>query len=544
MTRALWLALAAALALGVGACRNDEGNEATEAPDPAEAPTAELPLAAAAVVAPDRPREARPTASFTAHDVAELGGADLARVERLELAFSDTDWLGRPPDGRSQQERCAELDLLALSPKLPALIELRLSGCQTAAHTGLGALGDRLRRLELADLSLDGVTLGRLSQLVGLETLELTRVSATEDPLGPAAKIPVRTLILRELENNSPLIGLVALWPRGLRRLRLEGSWAAHESMLVVGKASNLEVLELFDTRVGNFSLNQAKKLLKLREVDFRGQTFNDNTPLYVRNLPMRRFACACPRIGDGGLRNMRFVKELREVSLTETRLTGSGLVHLGELEHLNRLSITGTPVNDEGLDAIASFARLRSLVLRGPARGSRHLPDLSQLTQLEELVLAYPDVDDQAAEGLAGLRRLRHLDLGGTAISDDGLIPVGKLAELRHLALHHTRVTNRGLAHLAKLYRLEVLELDHCDVLDAGVAHLAGLPALRELRLDNTLVTDAAVASLLGLPALERLNLANTVVSAAGAARLEQHPRLRSVNLQGTRVAQNERPE
>lgn len=486
---------------------------------------------------PDQPARPRPPTA-TVHDAETLASLDLAHLERLDLAFSETDRLGQPPDGRSVEARCAELDLLALAGRLPELTELRLSGCQSAAHTGLGAFGDRLRRLELADLVLDGVTVGRMSQLGGLQTVELTRVDATEDSLAPVASLPVRTLTLRELEKDSLLVDLASRWRRTLTHLRLEGSWAGHEAMLVVGKASQLEILELVDTRVGNFSLNQIKKLTRLREADFRGSTFNDNTPLYLRELPAERFACACPRVGDGGLRNLRFVEGLQELELTETRVSGAGLVHLDRLESLQRLSIAGSALSQEGLAAVAELSDLRALELRGPRRETETLPDLGRLGHLESLVLGFPDIGDGATASLAGLNRLRKLDLGGTAISDEGLAPIGQLTTLEHLVLHHTRVTNRGLAHLANLRRLQVLELDHCDVRDAGVGHLAGLPALRELRLDHTLVTDAVVDTLLSLPSLERLNLEDTVISDAGAARLGTHPKLHAVNLRGTRIA------
>lgn len=469
----------------------------------------------------------------------ELAGLDLSTVEHLDLSLSVEDTATRASVGRADvrdNDACAGLDLVRLAESTPRLRSLRLAGCQPAVHAGLSAFGPRLEHLELADVVLDGVTIGRLRSLTSLRSLVLTRVRPGADPLDGLASLPLRSLTLRDLEEDSVLGDLLGDFPQ-LEHARLEGRWAGYRAMLSLSHASRLRRLELVETSVGNYALNQIKPLSNLRSVDWTGDTFNDNSPLYLRDLPVTRFRCACADFGDNGLKHLRYLGSLKVIELPQSSITGAGLIHLTELEHLRELHVTYRDVGDEGLAHLAELPVLEHLTLGHVELETPGLSRLGALTGLRELVLAFPNLDDRAVAGLSRLTHLQVLDLGGTSLSDEGLSALAGLTELRVLKLNHTRVTNRGLAHLASLEKLEVLELDHTDLVDDGVEHLSTLVNLRDLRLDHTLITDAAIGHLQPLAQLERLNLAGTVVTDAGAAKLAELPRLRAVNLDDTRV-------
>jgi hypothetical protein len=100
---------------------------------------------------------------------------------------------------------CAGLDLTQLAAARPRLRELRVSGCQAAVHVGLGAFAG-LETLELADLTLDGVTMGRIASLPRLR-VTLTRVKAGSEPVAVLGRLAIERLVLRELDNDSPLAG-------------------------------------------------------------------------------------------------------------------------------------------------------------------------------------------------------------------------------------------------------------------------------------------------------------------------------------------------
>lgn len=520
LRRACQAALLAALPLWGAGCKDEPA-------PPSPAPEAARPVPLPLTVADDPTR-------LVVHHADQLAHADLSRVRALDLAMSPADQVGFL-DEIDPQTACTRLDLVALATKTPALRSLRISGCQGAVHAGLSAFGERLEALELADLVLDGVTIGNLAGLGGLHTLTLTRVDAGPDPLQPLRALPLRRLALRDLQPDSGVALMLDLWPSSLTWVELSGEWAGHKAMLTLSRAAALQVLELRNTKVGNFSLNQIKPLSQLREVVFEGSTFNDNSPLYFRDLPVERFSCTCRKLGDTGLRSLRHSKGITRLELRETEVTGPGLEVLGELAHLRELVLLDRDLGEVGLGHLAALSKLELLELSGPVEDPS-MKGLGALVGLRTLRLAHPQIDDRIAPQLQQLQELQWLDLGGTRISDEGLAALAELRELRTLHLDRTRVTNRGLAHVGKLTALQELSLQSTDVVDEGVTHLRPLQSLHTLRLDRTLVTDAAIDTLVELRALRRLNLAHTVVTGAGVARLQSLPELEVLELAGIR--------
>ena len=506
--------------------------------------------------------------SLVIGDASQLDDYDLSTVESLDLALSERDGQERPlpetepapapelateetasqetggPGEEASEDsptpranpRCDTLDLHDVAERAPRLTSLRISGCQGAVHAGLSAFGGRLRELELVDLELDAVTVARLSQLHGLESLTLTRVHAEPDALNPLGrKISPTKITLRELADDSPVSELVRILPN-VREVRLIGTWVAHNTMIRIGKARRLERLAVIDTNIQNFSLHQIKALDHLRELEWSGTGFNNQTPVLLQDLPLDSLTCNCPRLGDTGLHHLYLVPGLRKLDLERSDISSAGLAELAVLSGLKDLTIRYRDLDAEAFAAL-SVLPLERLIL-GPGKLlDPKATGLGALVHLRELEIDLEGFGDAAAAQLATLIELERLGIGNSGISDEGLAHFDALTRMRRLELHHTRVTKHGLAHLAGMRGLEVLELDHTDVVDEGVAHLAGLVSLRELRLDHTLITDAALPYLLGLEQLERLNLASTVVTAEGATQLQRLPRLQAVNLDGTRA-------
>lgn len=547
--------MAAIGALSIAGCRCGANDEPTPASDAA-------PAVADTVSVETRPRDELRRKLVIA-DASQIAALDLSTVESIDLALGERDGQERPLALPEQPEaamddvtasetgdpqpsepavlnnpRCEGLDLHMLADKAPRLRSLRISGCQAAVHAGLSAFGERLRELELVDLELDAVTVARLSQLHGLERLTFTRVHAEPDALKPLArKISPTSITLRELADDSPVSEIVRLLP-DVRELRVVGPWVRHETMIRIGKARRLERLAVIDSDVSNFSVHQIKGLEHLRELEWAGSGFNNQTPIYLRELPLERLSCNCPRLGDKGLHHLYLLPNLRTLALERSDITTAGLVELGALTQLAELTIRYLDMDNQGFAALSTLSSSLQRLTLGP--GVLLEPEaegLGLLTNLRELDIDLQGFGDPAAKQLATLVSLERLGLGGSAISDEGLEHFAPLTRMRVLELHHTRVTKHGLAHLQGMQLLELLELDHTDVVDEGVAHLAALTNLRELRLDRTLITDAAIQHLLGLERLERLNLAETVVTAEGAAALERLPRLEAVNLSGTRA-------
>ena len=516
-------AIALGLLLAVG-CRSD---------------TAEEP----ALSQPAEPQPATVVTTHTApvHDVLvvhhaqELEQRDLSRTRRLDLALSHSDQVGHLAS-HDPETTCQGLDLEALAGRAPAVRELRISGCPEAIEAGLAAFGSRLQSLELSDVELGAGVVQALAGLGRLRSLSLTRVQSTEASLGPLRSLELQALTLFDLDRDSELADLLELFPRSLQEVHLVGPWAGHNAMLNLADAEALEVLEVRDTRVGNYSLHQIKPLARLRDLTLAGSAFNDHSPLYFRDLPVERFVCECPRLGDVGLKMLRHSKGLTRLELPVSRVSAAGLHELDQLPQLQDLVLHGVEIDGESLKALGTLKGLRRLELSGTLRDPT-LAALGELEQLEHLRIECPELGDQAAPALAKLTRLQTLDLSGTQVSDAGLHALSGMTGLEQLWLGHTRVTNDGLTHLTGLQRLELLHLDHTDLVDQGAQHLGRLQNLKVLRLDSTLITDAAIEHLLTLSKLERLDLSGTVVSDKGVAKLKALPSLDLLGVENTRV-------
>ena len=516
-------ALALALLIGA-ACRGD-------APDPEQAAPARAPTAPAPfVLAPSTD----PTGALVVHHGAQLSGLDLSQTTALDLAVSESDQVGVLGE-LDPAKTCEEIDLLALAERAPALTRLRISGCPSSIHAGLSAFGSRLTDLTLADLTLDGVTIGNLGQLTGLQSLTLRRVTLGSDSLRPLKDVPLTTIVLQDLAKDSDLSTMLDLWPKSLEHVTLEGEWAGHSAMLTLARADALETLELRGTRIANFSLNQIKGLEHLRELILDGGSFNDNTPILFKDLPIERFVCTCRRFGDTGIKSLRHSANIRRLELRETQVTGEGLEAIGKLDQLEELVLLDRDIGADGFSNLAVLPKLRKLALSGPLEDPK-MTKLGLLVHLQVLDLDMPDIVDGAAEEIAKLTELTELNLANTKLSDVGLARLSTLTKLQELYLDGTRVTRDGLTAVAGLGQLRVLSLDRTDVVDAGIEALAGHPSLQELRLDGTLVTDKTVDTLLTMPQLRRVSLAKTVVSRAGVAKLREHPQQVALNIDGIR--------
>ncbi len=512
-------------------------SEATEArPNPAETQTPEK---SATKIADTNKSSDEPTHKLrlTLDQRGDLDSLDFAGIHTLDLDLLPLPATQTEPKADTDDasvDPCERFDLAALAARASEVRELRVAGCGHVVGQGLTAW-THLERLELADLAIDAATMKAVGELDNLTHLILTRVETGKAPVSLLHhKLEVDHLTLRELATDSALASILGKTP-SLRRVDLIGPWAGHRAMLALAGAANLTHLELIDTQVGNFSLNQIKGLYKLNTVELRGSTFNNNTPLYLRELPVESFRCSCPGLGDRGLVALSRVTSLQTIELRHAEIHTRGLQAMKPMPNLQTVLLREHRPEPDGLKALAQHPKLQQLELScAPGASETNVfTHLGTLTGLTRLVLDCPGVDDRLAKELQTLTALTELDLSHTAISDAGLAPLAAMTGLRELKLHHTRVTNRGLAALAKLDHLELLELDHTDVRDGGVTQLKHLSSLRELRLDHTLVTDQGLASLHGLTRLERLNLDGTVVSEQAAAELAGNlPNLKVLHL------------
>jgi DNA-binding response OmpR family regulator len=155
------------------------------------------------------------------------------------------------------------------------------------------------------------------------------------------------------------------------------------------------------------------------------------------------------------------------------------------------KLDLLATQISDRELgNLLDSLRDLRFLSLAETKVGDKGLQHLLALQELEELHLDHTEITDDGLALLEALPNLRILDLKGTRVSDAGLAHVSRLSRLKGLYLTRTGITDDGLAQLKTLTQLETLILWDTEIGDPGLQHLGVLQQLKELILWNTRVT------------------------------------------------------
>jgi WD40 repeat protein len=252
--------------------------------------------------------------------VLSFGGRVNVRVEGLQ------QWLGsgqRLPRGRLQlvvanfaaDGRVSDADLAPLQG-LTHLTVLGL-GEQPVTDAGLASLKG-LGRLKVLDLNLTRVSDGGLVHLKGLSNLSDLRLHGTR--VGDAG--------LAHLENLN------------LTRLFLASTPVSDAGLAHVKRMTRLSLLDLRGTRVTDAGMAHLKGLSRLA----------------ILNLDFTR-------VGDTGLNHLEGLN-LTALGLGGTSVSDAGLIHLAALKRLERLSLVGSGIGDKGVAKLHGLTTLRELDL------------------------------------------------------------------------------------------------------------------------------------------------------------------------------------
>ncbi len=230
--------------------------------------------------------------------------------------------------------------------------------------------------------------------------------------------------------------------------------------------------------------------------------------------------------ITSAGLEHVARLKELEQLYLGHSRVTGEGLVHL-ELPKLRLLSLHGLALKDDDLQRLAELPHLQELVLNNTMVTDEGLVHLAKYASIHKLWLENTKITDKGLVHLQRLPGLETLYLKDSHTAGPGLTDLKPLSNLRFISFKHVTLRPDSLKHLAQLTQLEILGLDDTNVTDGQLAELTPLRNLRTLWLSKTHVTDRGVEHILKLPSLQNLHLHGSQVSEAGADKIrEQLPR------------------
>ncbi|MFN0053812.1 MAG: hypothetical protein ACKV0T_16655 [Planctomycetales bacterium] len=134
-----------------------------------------------------------------------------------------------------------------------------------------------------------------------------------------------------------------------------------------------------------------------------------------------------CPEFGDGGLRHVSSMRQLRRLWISHASISERGLRHLAPLVALRELQLCDAGnLSDSGVRHIARLSRVESLYLRADRIGDVGIEHIARMQNLRELWLEGVSAVDFTP--LESLRSLRVLGLYNVLIGDDQL---GRLRRL-----------------------------------------------------------------------------------------------------------------
>lgn len=279
-----------------------------------------------------------------------------------------------------------------------------------------------------------------LEELRKLEQVEFTDLVVNQTVIGGLRGLPnLNQFNIRNSELALPW-GLDERAFPELKSLSIDGGKASEELIREVCAIPTLEQLQLSCPQ-GAFTIEDFRKLTGLPNlVDLslaRSSLPDQSCPLAERQMKIQRLNVGCTGIGDQFLSTIGDFPNLRELDLTESKVTDGGLANLSELSQLESLTLSGTEIS---------------------SAGAKHF---AQLQSLRELHLHDTNLDGQAFVDIAKLKNLEWIDLSKSNVQGEHLLELRKLPKLRGIILMNTPIGSADLPYLKQLYHIEEIYVE-----------------------------------------------------------------------------------
>ena len=300
----------------------------------------------------------------------------------------------------------------------------------------------------------------------------------------------------------------------------------------VMARVAELDGLEavnfMFDVPVSDAGIKSVRTLAALKSfvVPIHGSKLTGASLEYLEGLTGLKAILLTTGLvlTDADMVHLKALTALQHLQLSSSAknmITDAGLANIRDMVDMRDLSMTQAKVTSAGLNELRGMTRLHTLWI--PATRVDDLAPIRHLTGLKFLYLQETPITDAGLAPVAGFTSLTTLILTNTPITDAGLKHLRGLTSLSQLGLSKTRITDAGLAELAGLKSLNRLELASTGVTDAGLVHLAGLQSLSSLDLSKTRVTAMGLKRLSGLKSLSRLTVEGAAITPEALTALEK---------------------
>jgi hypothetical protein len=231
---------------------------------------------------------------------------------------------------------------------------------------------------------------------------------------------------------------------------------------------------------------------------------------------------------------------QITTLSVADSHVGDPGVSQLVRLKNIENLNLAGTLVTGAGLTVLAELPKLTTLTLdRTVYLEDAGYASLAKCPGLKELSLQSAGVTDalftnlKGAEGLEVLRIGNCLNMLGKEFS--AIVKAGGFSKLRELYVGNSTFVYYGLLELNQLKDLEVLEVSHPLMNDGFIPNFQACSKLRRLAASNSAMSNEGLKLIARFPKLEELELNGCKgINDGGLPNLKTEKQLKKLNLDG----------
>lgn len=131
--------------------------------------------------------------------------------------------------------------------------------------------------------------------------------------------------------------------PARVKRLRLDGNPLTDQSVNKICEYTNIRILQLRETQIGNIGLESISKLPLLEQIDLSGTN-----------------------VTSSGISNLQNIKGLTTLNLSNTKVDDEAVDFLAHMKSLTTLTLDGTRLTEEGYDELRLSLPSTHIFFRG----------------------------------------------------------------------------------------------------------------------------------------------------------------------------------